>query len=445
MATSRRVRYWVWIFQAFFKRHYRIFALGLTLGIVLTVILLNFVKILPKNVTRETIGIVGDYYLDKLPTVVLSKLSMGLTTVSPDGQPLPGLASSWNVSPDLSVYTFYLTPQLQWSDGKPLKGDQIDYHFKDATMKALSTSTVQIILKESYTPLPVVVSRPLFRNELVGVGPYSVSSFKTSGDNVTELNLIALPKTERNNLTYRFYPTEETALTAWELGEVKKVEDVSILPRPGWNATIDKTIKTDRFVALFFNLDDPGVQDKSFRQALAYAIKTKTPPETKRALGPISPDSWTFNPNLKPYDYDRAKAIQLISKIATSSASIHLTISTFPSLLSTADSIKKDWQDLGIKVDTQVVSSLPDTFQILLITQATPPDPDQYNLWHSTQTTTNLTHLKNPKVDKLLEDGRKTEGMAARKKIYFDFQKTITEDLPAIFLYHPITYTINRP
>jgi len=56
----------------------------------------------------------------------------------------------------------------------------------------------------------------------------------------------------------------------------------------------------------------------------------------------------------------------------------------------------------------------------------------------------NLTRLKNPRIDKLLEDGRKSLDLDERRKIYFDFQKYLVEEVPAVFLYYPMTYTINR-
>lgn len=445
MVNFRKTRYAFWVLQAFIKRHFVLVIVGVVFGIIASLLVASLFREKPRLSNKQTIGIVGDFTTETLPTEVLSNLSRGLTNIAPDGQPLPGLASSWNISPDFLTYSFYLNPSATWVDGTPVKPKDIDYHFKDATMKALENSVVEIKLKESYTPLPVIVSRPIFKSGFVGTGPYKLSAIKTSGGKVSEVDLAALPTTGREDLNYHFYPTEETAITAWQMSEVKKVENLTLPPPEGWKVTIDKKVNKDRFVGLFFNLQDPMVQDKSIRQGLAYGLKDKAPEGAPRAYGPISPDSWAVNKNLKRYDYDKTKAIQLIGKVASNSASVHLTISTFSTLLPLAESIKKDWQALGLQVDTQVISAIPDNFQVLLITQATPPDPDQYNLWHSTNQTSNLTRLKNPKIDKLLEDGRKTEGMAARKAIYFDFQKTIVEELPVIFLYHPVTYTITRP
>ena len=50
----------------------------------------------------------------------------------------------------------------------------------------------------------------------------------------------------------------------------------------------------------------------------------------------------------------------------------------------------------------------------------------------------------NPKIDKLLEDGRKENNKEERKEIYHDFQRFLVEDCPAVFLHELATYSISR-
>lgn len=52
---------------------------------------------------------------------VLSALFEGLVSLDPaSGQPIPGVAASWEVSDDERVYRFYIRPDAEWSDGTPL-------------------------------------------------------------------------------------------------------------------------------------------------------------------------------------------------------------------------------------------------------------------------------------------------------------------------------------
>ena len=170
---------------------------------------------------------------------------------------------------------------------------------------------------------------------------------------------------------------------------------------------------------------------------MAYAINKKEIDEN-RAISPISEDSWAFNPQVKPYTFDAAKAKEDIKE------GTQITLTTSPLLLPVADKISKDWNASGIITNIQVLSTIPDNYQALLAIFDIPEDPDQYSIWHSTQTSTNITKYSNPRIDKLLEDGRTEINLEERRKIYLDFQRFLVEDSPAIFLYYPTTYSISR-
>ena len=120
-----------------------------------------------------------------------------------------------------------------------------------------------------------------------------------------------------------------------------------------------------------------------------------------------------------------------------------IELTTLSSLLPIAEEIKKDWDALGVNTKIKVINNPYAEFQALLATQEIPSDPDQYLFWHSTQAG-NISRYKSPKIDKLLEDGRKTLDKTERKDIYSDFQKSIVEETPAIFLFHPTVYTISK-
>ena len=41
--------------------------------------------------------------------------------------PIPGLAKSWDISPDGKTYTFHLRTNLVWSTGEPITADDVVY------------------------------------------------------------------------------------------------------------------------------------------------------------------------------------------------------------------------------------------------------------------------------------------------------------------------------
>ena len=61
---------------------------------------------------------------------IITDLFEGLVAYDALGQPIPGLASSWTISPDGKRYTFTLRPNLVWSDGAPLTAEDVVFTFR---------------------------------------------------------------------------------------------------------------------------------------------------------------------------------------------------------------------------------------------------------------------------------------------------------------------------
>jgi len=388
------------------------------------------------------IGITGRFTPDSLPNNILEMVGDGLTQTDNAGDVTPNLSSSWESSEDGKTWTFHLK-EASWQDGKRVTSQSIVYQFSDLTIDRPDANTLVFKLKTPYAPFPSVVSKPTFRKGLLGTGDWKVSKIILAAGNVQELDLKG-KKGERT--IYKFYPTEKQTKIAFKLGQVDKIEDIfSTSEFENWKTTkIEKEVDQTRYVVIFFNTQDNLLNGKNFRQALDYAIN-KDNFDGPRALGPISPDSWAYNPQVKPYSYDPTRAKELLSDLPKEmKANLTLKLSTTPVLLKDAEKIAKDWEEIGVKTTIQVVSGIPTDYQAFLAIFDTPKDPDQYAIWHSTQTSTNISHYQSPRIDKLLEDGRVELNQENRKKIYWDFQRFLVEDCPAVFIYHPTTYTMAR-
>lgn len=61
---------------------------------------------------------------------IATELFMGLTSMGPGGELLPGMASHWDVSEDGLTYTWRLRPGLMWSDGQPFTAADFEYSFR---------------------------------------------------------------------------------------------------------------------------------------------------------------------------------------------------------------------------------------------------------------------------------------------------------------------------
>lgn len=442
---AKRARYWFRLATALIAKYYLVLGIGVFLGIGSFFLFPKLTPLLPKLRGTNTIAIVGRYTTADIPLSIQHLISQGLTTLDPAGIPTGAISPSWEISEDGKTYTFKIDTGLKWQDNTPIVSKDINYQFKDTITEYPSDDTLVMKLQDPFAPLPVVTSRPVFKRGLLGTGSYKVSRIHKNGPYIDSMVLTPTDKkTDQPVLVYKFYLSEAAARTAFKLGTVRTISD---LQDPGdlggWpNTDTVGEVHSDRYVAVFFNTKDPhftGQEGKDLRLALAYAIDKSR--WENRALGPISPDSWAYQPNLKTYDQDINKAKQLLDKVGKKPDEILL--STVPAYLSTAEQIKADWEKFDIKTNIVVAAEPTSDFMALVIAQQIPLDPDQYNLWHSTQAT-NLTGQDNPRIDKLLEDGRKTLDLTKRKLIYQDFQKFIVEDVPAIFLFHPTSYTISR-
>jgi len=387
---------------------------------------------------------VGRYRLDNLPSSILEYVSSGLTSINEKGEVSPAISSSWENQDGGKTWIFHIGEGKTWQDGKEIVSSDIQINFSDVAVDKPDPKTIVFKLQTPFSPFPVILSKPIFKKGFLGTGEWKVKKVTVAGNIVEQINLT---KPEEKDMIFKFYPTEERAKLALKLGEVDKLLDI-FNPEPfdGWKTLdVQKKIDYGRFTAVFFNTaKEKKASDKTLRQVLTYAIDKRKFPSA-RALGPISPNSWAYNPQVKPYDYDLAKAKDMMKDLSKEiQNNLLLNIATTPILLTEAEEIARNWRDLGITVNVQVTSGIPDNFDAFLAILDIPRDPDQYSLWHSSQEATNISNYKNPRIDKLLEDGRTVTNESERKKIYLDFQRFLVEDSPAVFLYHPTSYTITR-
>ncbi|MEK7544432.1 MAG: ABC transporter substrate-binding protein [Patescibacteria group bacterium] len=428
--------------------------------------MIGFRQIAPKllnQIAAPTIhvGLVGDVTPATLPLSIQTLISSGLTRLGPDGSPEPDLATKWEATDAGRTYVFTIAENTLWHGGGHVQARDINYNIRDVTFSVNSPYSLRATLKEPFAPFLTLVSKPILQVGLKGMGNYRVGSIRLKGETVQSLRLEPIADRLAPAREYRFYRTEAMATLAFHLGDVDVLEDMSASDAfSSWkNSSVSAHPRYDRVVALYFNTKDPMLGDKSFRQALGFAVpplSNAAPAASdgagsfdvpdlgfERAYSPIPKTSWGYTDSIKKYEYDPATTKKLMTSAKMASESANLTITTFSQYVDVAQKIATSWTNLGVPTTVQVVNTIGQ-FQVLLSAQAIPPDPDQYPLWHSTQASTNLTGYLNVKIDKLLEDGRKELDTEKRKKIYYDFAKRLVEDAPALFLYYPTTYTVTR-
>lgn len=60
-------------------------------------------------------------------TPLVSALFAGLTTYGPDGNPVPSLATRWEIDDDLRTFTFHLRADARWTSGRPVTAYDVAY------------------------------------------------------------------------------------------------------------------------------------------------------------------------------------------------------------------------------------------------------------------------------------------------------------------------------
>jgi peptide/nickel transport system substrate-binding protein len=453
MASEKKsIRFYYWIVSAFLQKNLKLILLSFFLSFV---IIIAFISLSPffesfLSLKREINGIVGKYDYNNLPEEITTKISNGLLYINEKGEFIPTLASSWEIKNDGKQYRFILRDGLIWSDGTKFTSKDIIYQFKDIVKSNIDDRTFYFVLNKPLPIFPTYLTKPIIKYPLVGVaGLYRVKNIVFEYDSIKEI-FLEPNKKDLPAITYKFFNTEAQMITAYKKGEIttmnitkKSVADVF----KSWNNTrVTKVVDYSRLFTIFFNLDNQILKEKEIRQALNEAINRDVLKDFgELAVGPIPPTSWAYDTNLKNPMYDFDSSLKTFQKNNMSTKSAELTAYTYYDYLDIADVVYDFFKKLGLSITVNTISyEKPNNFDLLLAYWKVPSDPDQYFYWHSTQKNGNIGNYKNVKVDLLLEEGRKTLDVKERKQIYFQYQKIIMDDPPAIFLYYPYIYTIKR-
>ena len=218
------------------------------------------------------------------------------------------------------------------------------------------------------------------------------------------------------------------------------------------------------YTYLGFNLKKAPFNDVRVRQALNFAIdKDEVIKGVLLGLGesissPYKPGTRWNNPNLSPYPYKPQKALKLLSEagfvknedgfLVKDGKSLKFEIITNQNKQRemTAVLIQRRLQEIGVEVSIRVIEWASfvnrfiktGDFDAVVLGWSLSLDPDQYNIWHSSQQGPgqfNFLGYENKKVDKLLELGRKELNPLKREKIYHRFSEYLLEDSPIVYLY----------
>jgi peptide/nickel transport system substrate-binding protein len=247
-----------------------------------------------------------------------------LVNFSPkDLGPIPGIAKSWDVSPDKKTVTFKLFEGRKWSDGQPITSKDVKYSLETfATNSLLFPSYVEnvtavdtpddltVVIKTKQpdarivgglfvyilpehvwgkVPVKKLTSSYKPTMPLVGSGPFVVTAFEHGRIvRMARNRYYSGTKPKFDEVQWIKYGTNDAVERALSLGEIDIIPEV----QQAAFARLDKakhvkavSSASPSFTQLAFNLCskqncpdakfNPGVQDRAVRQAIAYAIDRK--------------------------------------------------------------------------------------------------------------------------------------------------------------------------
>ncbi|UQN09128.1 ABC transporter substrate-binding protein [Deinococcus sp. QL22] len=308
----------------------------------------------------------------------------------------------------------------------------------------------------------------------VGTGPFKVSQV-VSGSSIKLVrndNYWA-GKSKLQSVTFKVIPDTNAQLAQLLSGDLDliAVGNPELVERIKSNSNLTVDLSTANiyyFVAL--NQNDARFQDVRVRQALLYAIdrpamiKSVLRGYGQVATGPIAPIQKSFyNANVAKYPYDPAKAKALLAQAGWKPGPdgmlqkdgkplvIQMPTASYQQLVPITLLIQQYWKDIGVKAEVKTMDWNSFIQQVIVKRDyeasaawwSTPADPDVLPYYDSSTANTgnNIPNYKNPKLDLLLENGRKAKGEFARKQIYNEAQALMAKELPYLYLWYPQSIT----
>jgi len=227
------------------------------------------------------------------------------------------------------------------------------------------------------------------------------------------------------------------------------------------------------YTYLGFNLKRKPFDDIRIREAIAYAINRQEILDgVQLGLGetiasPYKPGTFWVNQKLKPRPYDPDKARALLAEAGWRDSDgdgifdkdgtpLSFTILTNNGNKQRADAatiMQHRLKKIGIEVKIRLVewSAFIENFinkrqfDAVILGWSLSPDPDQFTIWHSSQTGQrqfNFLSYSNAKVDAALETARRTFDRQKRKVQYDIMQEEIYKDVPMVFLFAPYSLPV---
>jgi peptide/nickel transport system substrate-binding protein len=335
------------------------------------------------------------------------------------------------------------------------------------------------ILEKEFKASGSLTKGGAFSRNPVGSGPYRFAEWKSDQYIMLKRNPDYFGKEQPRieTLVFKVVPDTNGLLAQFKKGEIdvypnaqaNQYRELMNMKKGGAKIRVFKK-PAFTYMHADFNLRHPALREKAVRQALCYSfpkqkfIATVLDGVGTPAYSNIVPMSWAYNPNVKQYGYNPAKAKQLLDESGwkpgangvreKNGVKLEFKISTNAGnkIREKFNEIaKQEWEAIGAKVEIRNYESsaffgdILDNikFDVAVFGWISAADPDCYTLWHSNQIPNenngqgqNYVGYKNQRIDYLVSAGQTELNQAKRKRIYEEIQQILAEDVPYMFVYY---------
>jgi len=354
-------------------------------------------------------------------------------------------------------------------------------HYSEPFSPALASWSSLAILPKHIFEHVDIMNTELSRQPKATIGPYRLSDWQSQQSILMTANpdYFDGPVWINERLT-RIIPDRATQFLELSAG---RLDSVGLTPvqyqrlfdtKPLLKANYTRYKYLDFvYTYLGFNLKRKPFDDIRIREAIAYAINRQEILDgVQLGLGetiasPYKPGTFWVNQKLKPRPYNPDKATDLLAEagwrdsdgdgiLDKNGTPLSFTILTNNGNKQRADAatiIQHRLKKIGIAVNIRLVewSAFIENFinkrqfDAVILGWSLSPDPDQFTIWHSSQTGPrqfNFLSYSNAKVDAALESARRTFDRQARKTQYDIMQEEIYNDVPMVFLFAPYSLPV---
>ncbi len=421
-----------------------------------------------------------------------------LLGVDSDGQISPLLAQSWDISEDGLTWTFHLREGVLFHDQTPFNAEaakaSLERTFRKTaefssvktfpvkSVTAVDENTLVITTSRQFAPLAGYLTRDASEilavssfdsnDEVakpIGTGPFKFDSWVPK-ESITGVRFDDYwgSKAKVEKVVFQGVPEEKTRENMLKAGEADIICTLSPALAKDLaddsEFTVYKQEEMGRVRHILLNVAKPPLDDILVRKAISMAVDRDLICESllegvdEPALAPFSSNLYWSNENLETLSYDPEESMALLEEAGWSDSDndgirekggekLKLSLFTYPSrpeLPSIAEALKDQLGKVGIDIEITILDDSAVREQakggnvdmyLVSVNTLLNRDPDT---WASYFTTASyyydIMNYAPDDVASLIQEGRETMDLEARKKIYDQLQERILQDVPVVYL-----------